>query len=178
MDYLINLALGIAGSLIAAEIVFHHKRWCRRLVRAAAARIKDPAQSEIKLEEWLAALDEHVGVIASFSHSIGCWVGAPAVAAALKLPVLNKAANNPSKSATRFRFARATIEGRSGVSARVLEQMIKQLSETTRDAGAQLHRLEAEMKEVMRRSKALSVSVSLLGLVGLLVSVMRWFFKG
>jgi hypothetical protein len=39
MEYLINLALGIAGSLIAAEIVFHHKHWCRRIIRAAAARI-------------------------------------------------------------------------------------------------------------------------------------------
>jgi hypothetical protein len=87
MEYVINLALGITGSLIAAEIVFHHKQWCRRIIRAAAARIKDTAQSEIKFEEWLAALDEHVGVVASFSHAIGCWIGAPAVAAALKQPV-------------------------------------------------------------------------------------------
>jgi hypothetical protein len=90
MEYLINLALGIVGSLIAAEIVFHHKRWCRRIIQSAVEQIKDSTQSEIKREEWLAALDEHVGVIASFSHAIGCWFGAPAVAAALNLPVPNK----------------------------------------------------------------------------------------
>jgi len=90
MGYLINLLLGIFGSLIAAEIVLHHERWCRRLIRAAALRIEDPVQSEIKLEEWLAALDEHVGVVASFSHANGCWSGARAVANALKQPLAEK----------------------------------------------------------------------------------------
>jgi hypothetical protein len=91
MGYLIEFALGIGGNLIAAEIIFRHKRWCQHIIRSAAQRIRDPGQSEIKLEEWLAALDEHVGVFASFSHAIGCWVGAPAVAVALKQPIPKKA---------------------------------------------------------------------------------------
>jgi hypothetical protein len=108
MGYLIEFALGIGGNLIAAEIIFHHKRWSQRIIRSAAERIRDPGQSEIKLEEWLAALDDHVGMFASFSHALGCWIGAPAVAAALKQPIPNAAVDHRSKLVARtdigFRF--------------------------------------------------------------------------
>jgi hypothetical protein len=97
MGYLIELTLGIGGNLIAAELIFRHKRWCQRIIRSAARRIGDPRQSEIKSEEWLAALNDHVGMIASFSHAIGCWIGAPAVAAALRRPIPEKAARDRSR---------------------------------------------------------------------------------
>jgi hypothetical protein len=97
MGYLIELTLGIGGNLIAAEMIFRHKRWCQRIIRSAARRIGDPRQSEIKSEEWLAALNDHVGMIASFSHAIGCWIGAPAVAAALRRPIPEKAARDRSQ---------------------------------------------------------------------------------
>jgi len=102
MGYLIEFALGIGGNLIAAEIIFHHKRWCQRIIRSAAKRISDPDQSKIKLEEWLAALDEHVGLFASLSHAVGCWIGAPEVAAALKQPVPKTAADNRTEHVPRF----------------------------------------------------------------------------
>jgi hypothetical protein len=110
MGYLIELALGIGGNLIAAEMIFRHKRWCQRIIRSAAKRIGDPQQCEIKLEEWLAALDEHVGVLASFAHAIGCWVGAPAVATALKQPVAKKASGGSRKTLVRIMGTSLEIE--------------------------------------------------------------------
>jgi hypothetical protein len=184
VDYLINLALGIAGSLIAAEIVFHHKRWCRRIIRAAAARIDDPAQSEIKLEEWLAALDEHVGVFAPFSHALGCWIGAPAVAAELKLPVPKKAPTDHGERIMRIKTERVTIEVKSEVSTRAIEPLLKatrdamevQLLKTWRDTLDTSERMTDTIEEAFKRSGQLSVAVSLAGLTGTIVSLLSLFF--
>ncbi|NEW95512.1 hypothetical protein [Rhodopseudomonas sp. BR0G17] len=102
MDYLINLGLGVLGSLLAAELVFRHKLWCTKIIRAASDRIADAPLRAIKLEEWNAALNETVGLTASFSHAIGCWIGAPAVAREAKLVTVSaeekSAEENPTKS--------------------------------------------------------------------------------
>jgi hypothetical protein len=100
MDYLINFAMGVIGSLVVAEIIFRYELWCRRIIRAAARRIEDPEMRAIRLEEWLAALNDSVGLTASFSHAIGCWFGAPAVAAEAK----------PVARAIRARDRKATLQ--------------------------------------------------------------------
>ena len=181
MTYLINLALGIAGSLIAAEIVFHHKQWCRRIIRAAAARINDPAQSDVKIEEWLAALDEHVGVFASFSHAIGCWFGAPAVAAALKLPVASQASSDHGEKTT---IARVRIEVKSDLAARATKPLLNALREimrtSLRESLSNMFHISEQVNnmfaEFLLRSKIRFFSVSLAALAGLLVSALSLFF--
>lgn len=125
MDYLINLMLGVLGSLIAAEVIFHHKRWCRRIVHLAGARIEDSAQSAIKLEEWLAALDEHEGVLASFWHAIGCWAGAPAVAAALKQPAAKEASSTTRRRGPPQDAAKTVIERAGEKAARISLEILK-----------------------------------------------------
>jgi hypothetical protein len=81
LEYLIALLLGVFGSLIAWEISLHYRHWCEAIIRSAVGRLPDD-QQPIRREEWLAALNDCVGLISSFSHAAGCWVGAPAVAAA------------------------------------------------------------------------------------------------
>ncbi|MGM4919542.1 hypothetical protein [Tardiphaga sp. 813_E8_N1_3] len=77
MGILNDLIIGIVGGVLSADLVVYHKRWCRWIIGAAVRRIPDNATREIKHEEWLAALDETDGVIASFWHAAGCFVGAP-----------------------------------------------------------------------------------------------------
>ncbi len=180
MEYLINLALGILGSIIAAEIVFHHKRWCRRIIQTAAGRIKDPAQSEIKLEEWLAALDEHVGVIASFSHATGCWIGAPAVAAALKAPVAKKASRHGGAGGRRKNPA---LDVRRKVYIAFTRDLLKLLlKHLVRDALAFLRALANAdigdtIESLMRRSRWFRFGSFVTGLTGLVASSLAALFK-
>ena len=86
-----TVLLGALGSLLAAEIVFRHRIWCMRIIHAAANRIPDPHEREVRREEWLASLNDQIGLYASLKHAIGCFVSAPAVAAASKIPVRVKA---------------------------------------------------------------------------------------
>jgi hypothetical protein len=101
-----TVLLGVLGSLLAAEIVFRHRIWCTRIINSAVNRISDPNEREVRREEWLAALHDQVGLYASFKHAIGCFVGAPAVAAASRIPVRLRA----KSSSTRFKI---TIDTKS-----------------------------------------------------------------
>jgi hypothetical protein len=79
LEYLIALLLGIIGSLTAWEISLRYRRWCEAIIFSAVRRLPDD-QQPIRQEEWLAALNDCIGLISSFSHALGCWIGAPAMA--------------------------------------------------------------------------------------------------
>jgi len=76
-----TLLLGILGNLVAYEVTLHYRKWSKAIVYAAAKRIPE-AHREAYLEQSLADLDDCIGLFASFRHAIGCWTGAPQVAAA------------------------------------------------------------------------------------------------
>src|SRR5260370_42159638 len=81
MGYLIDIVVGTAGSLLAAEIYCRADPVSRGWIRRAVARL--PAeQRALREEEWFAHLQETPGAVGKLLHGIGCWSGAPAVARA------------------------------------------------------------------------------------------------
>jgi hypothetical protein len=82
VGYLIDVAIGAAGSLLAAEIWSHAEPLARWLVRRAVRRLPE-AQRERRQEEWLAHLEETPGAVRKLLHGVGCWSGAPAVGRAV-----------------------------------------------------------------------------------------------
>jgi hypothetical protein len=86
LEYVTALLLGIVGSLVAWEISLRYRKWCEAIIRSAVFRLPED-QRTIREEEWLSALNDHIGLVSSFAHAIGCWIGAPAVAAGSKRPV-------------------------------------------------------------------------------------------
>lgn len=102
MEYLTALLLGVLGSLIAWEISLRYRKWCEAIIRSAAQRLPDE-QRLIREEEWLAALNDCVGMVSAFSHAIGCWVGAPAVGASASLKRAVSAAKPSRALGGRFR---------------------------------------------------------------------------
>ena len=178
MEYLISLALGIAGSLIAAEIVFHHKAWCRWIIKAAARRIDDPVHSEIKHEEWLAALDEHVGVLSSIAHAVGCWIGAPAVAAELKLPATRKLQGDPGQPTPRIHVS-ADIRKhpqRLAIAREVSDQMLKQIREMWLDTSETSDRITDFVEQFLLRERWRLYTAILLSTSGSVGSLVTLFF--
>ncbi|MGM4887543.1 hypothetical protein [Tardiphaga sp. 11_C7_N12_6] len=85
-----DLIVGITGGVLSADLIVYHKRWCRWIIGAAVRRIPDNATRLIKHEEWLAALDETEGVIPSFWHAAGCFVGAPKTVAKERRALVGK----------------------------------------------------------------------------------------
>jgi hypothetical protein len=102
LEYLIALLLGTLGSLVACEISLRYRKWCEAIVRSAAHRLPDE-QRLVREEEWLAALNDCVGMVSAFSHAIGCWVGAPAVGASASLKRAVSTARSSSKPVVRFK---------------------------------------------------------------------------
>jgi hypothetical protein len=76
---MIAVVLGAVGSLIAWEITLHYRTWCKAIIRSATKQLPEE-QRPIREEEWLAALNDCVGLISAFAHAGGCWIGAAAVA--------------------------------------------------------------------------------------------------
>jgi hypothetical protein len=94
LEYVIAVLLGMIGSLIAWEITLHYRKWCEAIIRLAARQLPDE-QRTIREEEWLAALNDCVGLISAFAHAGGCWIGAAAVARnSPKIPVAQTKTEN------------------------------------------------------------------------------------
>jgi hypothetical protein len=82
MEHLIAVVLGAVGSILAYEICAHADPVARWLIIRAVARLPEP-QRNVRLEEWLAHLNETPGAIRKLLHGVGCWFGAPAIGRAL-----------------------------------------------------------------------------------------------
>jgi hypothetical protein len=98
VGYLIDIALGTCGSLLAAEIWSHADPLSRRLIRRAVLRVPEQERAR-REEEWLAHLEETPGAFRKLFHAIGCWSGAPAVGRAVAGRVQQRAR---TASATMF----------------------------------------------------------------------------
>lgn len=71
MGYLVEILLGAAGSLVAAEIWSHSELMARWLVRKAVQRL--PAEDQARCEEeWLADLQDMPGALRKLSWAGGC----------------------------------------------------------------------------------------------------------
>jgi hypothetical protein len=72
MGYLRDLMIGAAGSLIAAEAYVHAHRLARWIVERAIARL--PAEErERRREEWLADLNDMIGMFEKLLWALGCY---------------------------------------------------------------------------------------------------------
>ena len=72
MGYLIELLVGAAGSVLAAEVLANAEPASRWLVIRAAARLSDEGERERRREEWLADLNDMPGATAKLLWSFGC----------------------------------------------------------------------------------------------------------
>lgn len=61
---LVTVTLGIFGSALASEVLSHYRALSRKLIDAAAMRLSDDMR-ESHRAEWLAHLNEKVGMTAS-----------------------------------------------------------------------------------------------------------------
>ena len=61
---LLTLTLGIFGSALASEVLSHYRALSRKLIDAAAMRLSDDRREGYR-KEWLAHLNEKVGMTAS-----------------------------------------------------------------------------------------------------------------
>jgi hypothetical protein len=71
MGYLIDIAVGAAGSLLAAEVYVHAEPVARWLIRKAAARVPE-RDRERRQEEWLADLNDMPGAVQKLLWGVGC----------------------------------------------------------------------------------------------------------
>jgi hypothetical protein len=71
MEHLIEILVGVATGLVAAEIYAHAEPAARWLVRMAAARLPND-ERERRQEEWLADLDNMPGAIEKLGWGAGC----------------------------------------------------------------------------------------------------------
>jgi hypothetical protein len=71
MGYLIEILVGAAGSLVAAEVYIHAQPTARWLVRMAAARLPSNKRQRSQ-EEWLADLDDLPGAAQKLWWAAGC----------------------------------------------------------------------------------------------------------
>jgi hypothetical protein len=161
LEYLIALLLGIFGSLIAWEISLHYRTWCKAIIRSATRRLPDE-QRVIREEEWLAGLSDCVGLVSSFSHAAGCWIGAPAVAASAKKAV--PAVKDRQSTSTirveisfekvRVRLLGEMIQSMATKSARAfsdsLDDIIQISSRTGANAASAMARAIRDMIEYLR----------------------------
>jgi hypothetical protein len=72
MGYLIELLIGVGGSLLAAEAFAHADPVSRWLVNRAAARLSDEGERERRREEWLADLNDMPGAMRKLLWCMGC----------------------------------------------------------------------------------------------------------
>lgn len=121
MEYLIAVLLGTVGSLIAWEISLRYRRWCEAIIRSAVRRLPDD-QRTIRQEEWLAALNDCIGLTSSFAHAIGCWVGAPAVGASLGRAIPARVKSN------RLRTSADNLKSKVGLVVRLSNRLFDGLA--------------------------------------------------
>lgn len=85
MDLLINILLGIIGSLFAAEIWANAPQLGRWFIKHAVLQLPASARDRFN-EEWLSHLDECPGALGKLRHSLGCYFHAFTVAGAVANP--------------------------------------------------------------------------------------------
>jgi hypothetical protein len=72
MDTLINILLGVVGSLLAAEVWANAPRLGRWFIKHAVRQLP-PSKRDQYHEEWLSHLDECPGGIDKLRHALGCY---------------------------------------------------------------------------------------------------------
>jgi len=82
MGYLIDILIGAAGSLVAAELWARADPFARLLIRAAVRRLPTE-ERERRLQEWLADLHDMPSALGKLSWAVGChWAATVANARA------------------------------------------------------------------------------------------------
>jgi hypothetical protein len=74
-EIVVTIVLGVAASLVAAEINAYSPHITRGLIRLAARKLLE-CDRERFTEEWLAHADELPGSFAKVRHGIGCYLKA------------------------------------------------------------------------------------------------------
>jgi hypothetical protein len=75
---LATVMLGIFCSVLASELLSHHRALSRKLIDAAAMRLSDDVRERYR-EEWLAHLNDEVGLTASLLFASGLYFDAGAI---------------------------------------------------------------------------------------------------
>jgi hypothetical protein len=75
---LVTVMLGIFCSVLASELLSHYRALSRKLIDAAAMRLSDDVRERYR-EEWLAHLNDEVGMTASLLFASGLYFDAGAI---------------------------------------------------------------------------------------------------
>ena len=75
---LVIVMLGIFCSALAGELLSHYQALSRKLINAAAMRLSDDVRERYR-EEWLAHLNEKVGMAASLLFASGLYLASGAI---------------------------------------------------------------------------------------------------
>jgi hypothetical protein len=75
---LVTVTLGIFCCAIASEVLSHYRALSRKLIDAAAMRLSDDVRERYR-EEWLADLNEKVGMTASLLFAGGLYLASGAI---------------------------------------------------------------------------------------------------
>jgi hypothetical protein len=77
---LVTVMLGIFCSALASEVLSHYRAFSRKLIDAAATRLSDDVRERYR-EEWLAHLNETVGMTASLLFASGVYLASGTIEA-------------------------------------------------------------------------------------------------